>query len=244
MSELGRLHEIIPVLSRIYEVFATKSVSNSLLQTYLGRHTGEKVLKGLVKRGDSEELNAVIWFCDLRNSTPLADSMPRDEFLAILNRFFECMVKPVVEYGGEVLNFIGDAVLGIFPLLDGGSTYQRACDDALSAAADAKERMKKFNVERAEEALDPLDFGIGLHLGKLTYGNIGIPERLQFTVIGAAANEASRIEGLTKELEHTVVTSSAFVERCSSPLTPIGEFELRGVRDKQMIFVPEDMPGF
>jgi class 3 adenylate cyclase/uncharacterized protein (DUF427 family) len=244
MSELGRLHEIIPVLSRIYEVFATKSVSNSLLQTYLGRHTGEKVLKGLVKRGDSEELNAVIWFCDLRNSTPLADSMPRDEFLAILNRFFECMVKPVVEYGGEVLNFIGDAVLGIFPLLDGGSTYQRACDDALSAAADAKERMKKFNVERAEEALDPLDFGIGLHLGKLTYGNIGIPERLQFTVIGAAANEASRIEGLTKELEHTVVTSSAFAERCSSPLTPIGEFELRGVRDKQMIFVPEDMPGF
>ena len=112
-------------------------------------------MKGLIKRGDSEDLHAVIWFCDLRQSTPLAESMPREEFLAILNRFFECMVKPVVDYGGEVLRFIGDAVLAVFPLLDGDSVQQRACDDALAAAADADERMKKFNAERAAEGWVP-----------------------------------------------------------------------------------------
>ena len=104
--------------------------------------------------------------------------------------------------------------------------------------------MKILNEERAAEGLEPLDFGIGLHLGRLTYGNIGIPERLEFTVIGAAANEAARIESLTKDIEPRVVVSSAFAERCSSPLTPVGEFELRGVKEKQTIYVPEEMPGF
>jgi adenylate cyclase len=243
-AELGRVHEILPVLSRFYEVHAARSMSNSLLQTYLGRHTGEKVMKGLIKRGDSEELHAVIWFCDLRQSTPLAESMPREEFLELLNHFFECMVKPVVEYGGEVLRFIGDAVLAVFPLLDGDSIYQRACDDALSAATEAEKRMKTYNAEREAAGLQTLDFGIGLHLGRLTYGNIGIPERLEFTVIGAAANEAARIEALTKEIDYSVVVSSAFADRCSSPLTPVGEFELRGVRKKQTIYVPEELPGF
>ena len=116
MGDLGRVHEILPVLSRFYEVHAARGMANSLLQTYLGSNTGAKVLKGQIKRGDSEDLHAVIWFCDLRKSTTLADSMPVEEYLAVLNRFFECMVRPVVDYGGEVLSFIGDAVLAVFPL--------------------------------------------------------------------------------------------------------------------------------
>lgn len=237
-ADLGRLHEILPVLSRLFEVHAARSMANSLLQTYLGRHTGAKVLKGLIKRGDAEELNAVIWFCDLRESTSLADSMEPDEFLAILNHFFECMVKPVVEYGGEVLNFIGDAVLAVFPLLDGDSNHQRACEDALAAAADAEERMRKYNDSRRDAGLEPLDYGIGLHLGCLTYGNIGIPERLDFTVIGKAANKAARVEELTKDLDPTVLASSEFAERCSNPMTPVGEYELRGVSGRHRIFTP------
>lgn len=243
-ADLGRIHEILPVLSRFYEVHAVRSMGTSLLQTYLGRHTGEKVLKGLIKRGDGEELYAVIWFCDLRQSTVLAESVPHDEFLAILNRFFECMVKPVIEYGGEVLRFIGDAVLAVFPLLDGDSRHQRACDDALAAAADAESRMRAFNEERAADGLAPLDYGIGLHLGRLTYGNIGIPERLEFTVIGSAANEAARIESLTKDLDHNVLVSETFAERCPFPLTRVGEFELRGIKRKQLIYVPQSMSGF
>ena len=243
-ADLGRIHEILPVLSRFYEVHAARSTGTTLLQTYLGRNTGDKVLKGLIKRGDGEELHAVIWFCDLRQSTTLAESMSRDEFLATLNRFFECMVKPVVEYGGEVLRFIGDAVLAVFPLLDGDARHQRACDDALTAALDAEVRMREFNVQRTAAGQAPLGYGIGLHLGRVTYGNIGIPERLEFTVIGAAANEAARIESLTKEVDHRVLVSEAFAQRCATPLTPIGEFELRGISRKQSIYVPQSAPGF
>lgn len=244
MADLGQVHEILPVLSRLYEVHAVRSMANSLLQTYLGRNTGEKVLKGLIKRGDSEDMHTVIWFCDLRQSTVLAESMPRDEFLALLNRFFENMVKPVIDYGGEVLNFIGDAVLAVFPLADGDARHQQACDDALAAAAEAAERMAAFNQEREEQGLEPIDYGIGLHLGHLAYGNIGISERLQFTVIGQAANEAARIEDLTKELEYSIVASSAFADRCLIPMKPVGEFDLRGVSHTEMIFVPQPQPGF
>lgn len=243
-AELGRIHEVLPIVSRLYEVHAAHSMCATLMQTYLGRHTGDNVLKGLIKRGDAEELNAVIWFCDLRGSTPLAESMPPEEFIAILNQFFECMVKPVVDQGGEVLRFIGDAVLAIFPLIDGDAVYQRACDDALAAAADAEERMARLNKTRAEEGGVELDYGIGLHVGQVTYGNIGIPERLEFTVIGAAANEAARIESLTKEVDARVLVSSAFSNRCTSPLTPLGEFELRGVGEKQTIYVPDEAPGY
>lgn len=244
LADLGRVHEILPVLSRFYEVHAARGMARSLLQTYLGSNTGAKVLKGSIKRGDSEDLHAVIWFCDLRQSTALAESMPVDDYLAILNRFFECMVRPVVDYGGEVLSFIGDAVLAVFPLSERDSNQQRACDEALAAAAEAGERMKAFNEERATQQLPPLDYGIGLHVGHLAYGNIGVPERLQFTVIGRAANEAARIEALTKEQKRQVLISSTFAECCPSPLESIGEFELRGVAQKQQIFVPQEMPGF
>lgn len=244
LGDLGRVHEILPVLSRFFEVHAARGMADSLLKTYLGRNTGAKVLKGQIKRGDSEDLHTVIWYCDLRKSTALAESMPIDDYLAVLNRFFECMVRPVVDYGGEVLSFIGDAVLAVFPLSEVDSNQQRACDEALAAASDAAERMKTFNEERAAQQLPPLDYGIGLHVGHLAYGNIGVPERLQFTVIGRAANEAARIEGLTKELDHSVLISSAFADSCPSDLEPIGEFELRGVAQKQQIYVPLEMPGF
>jgi len=150
----------------------------------------------------------------------------------------------VVDYGGEVLSFIGDAVLAVFPLSEEDSDQQRACDEALAAASDAGERMKTFNEERASQQLPPLNYGIGLHVGHLAYGNIGVPERLQFTVIGRAANEAARIEDLTKELDRNVLISSAFADSCPSDLEPIGEFELRGVTQKQQIYVPLEMPGF
>ncbi len=242
-ADLGRIHEILPALSRFYEVHAARSMGNTLLQTYLGRGTGERVLKGLVRRGDGEEMVAVIWFCDLRQSTPLAESMPQEEFLALLNRYFECMVKPVVDYGGEVLRFIGDAALAVFPLV-GTDQHQQACEDALAAAADAEGRMADYNAQRTAEGKTPLEYGIGLHVGRVTYGNIGIPERLEFTVIGSAANEAARIESLTKDVGHCVLLSETFAERCATPLTSIGEFELRGISRKQTIYVPQTTSGF
>jgi uncharacterized protein (DUF427 family)/class 3 adenylate cyclase len=244
IADLGHVHEILPVLSRYYEVHAARGMANSLLQTYLGSNTGQKVLKGLIKRGDSENLHTVIWFCDLRQSTALAESMSIDDYLAVLNRFFECMVRPIVEYGGEVLSFIGDAVLAVFPLAAEETTQQRACDDALAAAAEAEQRMQAYNAERVAAGLAPLGYGIGLHVGHLAYGNIGVPERLQFTVIGSAANEASRIQDMTKLQDRRVLASSAFAAHCPSPLSPIGEFELPGVKHKETLFVPQELPDF
>ncbi|MBB3064562.1 DUF427 domain-containing protein [Limibacillus halophilus] len=243
-AHLGMLHEILPVLSRLFEVYAARSMANTLLQTYLGRHTGERVMRGLVKRGDAELITAAIWFCDLRQSTSLAESMPAEEFLEILNNFFECMVRPIVEYGGEVLNFIGDAVLGVFPLANDKADEQRVCEEALMAAAEAEVRMKAYNDKRVAAGGAPLDYGIGLHLGQLTYGNIGIPERLEFTVIGSAANKAARIESLTKEVEHRVLTSIEFAKSSHVPLQSIGSFPLRGLPGEHEIFVPTQTLGY
>ena len=123
---LGHIHEAMPLLSRLFEVHAVRSNAVNLLETYLGRQSGSKVLNGLIKRGDGEDIYAVIWFCDLRDSTPLAESMSREEFLLLLNEYFECMAGAVLDHGGEVLRFIGDAVLAIFPIMPPASVHKKA----------------------------------------------------------------------------------------------------------------------
>ena len=235
-AELGRIYEILPILSKLFEVHTTHKMSSSLLQTYLGRESGKKVLQGLVKRGDSEELSAVIWFCDLRQSTFLAESMERDKFVATLNQFFDCMVRPVVDYGGEALRFIGDAVLAIFPLQEGETSFQAACEESLDAAMAADDRIKAWNIDREAEGLPSIGFGIGLHVGTFTYGNIGIQERLEFTVIGSIANEAARIESMTKELNKEILTSEEFAQHCPNRLIDLGEYKLRGISKEQRLF--------
>lgn len=249
-AHLGYLHEALPLLSRLVEVHATRQNAANLLETYLGRHTGKRVLDGLIKRGDGERIYAVLWFCDLRDSTPLADSMPQQDFLLLLNQFFECMAGAILEHEGEVLRFIGDAVLAIFPISSAApesqgrcEITQRACLQALKAARNADERLTALNRERAEQNLMPLGWGIGLHLGEVTYGNIGTPSRLEFTVIGAAANEAARIESLCKTLGHPLLISQAFAVHCPSGLESLGVHQLRGVGDAQEIYTLSSTPS-
>ena len=230
-DEAGALRSLAPALARVAEVYTHLRKARNILDAYLGHHAGEKVLAGQIRRGDGEEIRAVIWFCDLRDSTVLADSMSRAEFLRLLNEFFECVLGPVLEQKGEVLRFIGDAALAIFPV--GGSPAD-ACDRALAAALDALARMDKANASRAR----PLRFGIGLHLGDVLYGNIGTPSRIEFTVIGAAANEAARIEALCKDLETPLVASEAVARHLSAPLRPLGRHRLRGVAEPMALFTP------
>jgi adenylate cyclase len=187
------------------------------------------VLAGQIKRGDAQDIDAVIWFCDLRDSTPLADSMSRREFLALLNEYFECVLGPVLERQGEVLRFIGDAALAIFPV---EGRPAEACAKALAAAQDALARMDKLNKKRHS----PLRCGIGLHLGELTYGNIGTPSRIEFTVIGAAANEAARIEGLCKPLGVDLLVSEHVARALPGAWKSLGSHTLRGVGDKMELF--------
>ena len=219
-----------------------------LLETYLGRSTGKRVLEGQIKHGDGQLIHAVIWFCDLRNSTNLAASMDAATYLAHLNRFLGAMAGAIIDHGGEILAYIGDAVLAIFPIADErralrrrGFTPAEACARAIEAARTAAQRIAAANSERPD--MPALQYGIGLHVGDVTYGNIGIPQRLQFTVIGSAANEASRIEGMTKELGEPVLVSSRFAELYSGELVSKGSHALKGVAGTHELFALAPAPG-
>ncbi len=230
-AHLGQIYEVLPMLGRLFEVHAQRRTAIALLETYVGRDTGRRVLNGLVRRGDGEHINAVIWFCDFRGSSTLAESMPRDLYLEQLNRFFYCMAGAVLKKGGEVLKYIGDAVLAIFPTSAG---VEQACRSALQAAALAADRVRASNAEHPD--LPPMRFGIGLHIGTVTYGNIGVPQRLDFTVIGAAANEASRIESMTKELNRELLASAAFAAHVPGKLVSAGRHRLKGLEGDHELF--------
>jgi adenylate cyclase len=232
-AELAALRRLVPPFTRMVEIYGNMQKARNILDAYLGRSAGEKVLAGHIKRGDGEDIDAVIWFCDLRDSTPLADSMGRREFLHLLNEYFECVLGPVLERRGEVLRFIGDAALAIFPVRGNPAG---ACAQALAAAREALERMDKLNKNREP----PLRFGIGLHRGEVTYGNIGTPARIEFTVVGAAANEAARIEALCKTLDVDLLVSGLVARALPGQLRSLGGHTLRGVGDKMELFtLPE-----
>lgn len=230
-EHVAGLRQVATPLARLTEIYGLIRKSRNILEAYLGRQTGEKVLEGHIRRGDGEDIHAVIWFCDLRDSTVLADSMSRGDFLRLLNEFFECVLGPVLARGGEVLRFIGDAALAIFPV-DGNEA--EACERAVRAAQDARGCMDAANVSRQR----PLGFGIGLHMGDVLYGNIGTPTRIEFTVIGAAANEAARIESLTKTLGVPLILSAP-VARHVAGSRSLGIHRLRGVGEPVELFTLE-----
>ena len=235
-DDLGRLYEVLPSLGRQLEAHAQRVSSLTLLRTYLGNNAGERVMGGLVRRGDGEDLSAVIWFSDLRNSTALADSLSRDAYLATLNQYFDSVAGAVIEHGGEVLKFIGDAVLAIFPIAEPDTPATEASARALLAVREAQERICAVNRERQAQDKPPLAFGTGLHRGNITYGNIGTAKRLDFTVIGPAVNEAARIEDLCKSLDEPVLISSVFAQSVPGELRSLGRHALRGVRSEEEIF--------
>ncbi len=245
-AHLGQVYEVLPMLGRLFEVHAQRRTAVTLLETYLGRHTGKRVLDGQVKHGDGERIHAVIWFCDFRDSTALSESMDQETYLLHLNRFFHSMAGAVLENGGEVLRFIGDAVLAIFPIAE--STEQswesatgtpEACRRAIKATHMVADRVAATNENHPD--LPAQKYGIGLHLGDVTYGNIGIPERLEFTVIGSAANEAARIESMTKELGETVLISSAFADSYPGKVVSKGLHPLKGLDGEHELFtLPDD----
>jgi uncharacterized protein (DUF427 family)/class 3 adenylate cyclase len=245
-SHLGSIYEVMPALGRLFEVHAQRRISVSLLDTYLGQRTGKRVLEGQIKQGDGQLIHAVIWLCDLRNSTTLADSMDMRAYLAHLNRFLGAMAGAIIDHGGEILAYIGDAVLAIFPIAGEGAsstsgyTPAEACARAVDAARDVAHRIAAVNAERSD--MPEIHYGIGLHVGDVTYGNIGIPQRLQFTVIGPAANEASRIESMTKVLAEPVLVSQRFAQCYRGELETRGIHELRGVSGTHELFALPAVP--
>jgi adenylate cyclase len=206
----------------------------NLLNTYVGRGAGEHIIAGQFRRGDGETIHAAIWYCDLRGFTRMSDALPPDELMAVLNQWFETMVRAVESEGGEVLKFIGDGMLAIFSSQpdDPGA----GCRAALRAARRALTAMDELNDGRRTEKKNALHFGLALHIGDVSYGNIGAPHRLDFTVIGPAVNFASRLEEQTKLTGHSLLISQEFADAVGEKLQPIGRLHLRDIAEPREIF--------
>jgi adenylate cyclase len=216
-----------------------EQITRNVLGAYLGPDAGQQVLLGHIKLGDGETIHAGIWFSDLRGSSALADRLPPDEFLALVNDYFVCTAGAVIDSGGEVLRFIGDALLGIFAIRGDSMDETAACEMALTAAAEAERRLAALNKKRSAAGNTDIDFGIGLHVGDVMDGNIGVPERVKFSVIGPAANEAARIESLTKTTDCRMLVSDQFARQVERPWHSLGRHELRGVGQPMEVFTLE-----
>ena len=234
-TEIAALHDIAPALAAIVETRATQRVSANLLGTYLGEEAARRILAGQVRRGEGEGLNAVIMATDLRGFTMLSDRLGGAEMIVLLDEYFEAVTSAIHERSGDVLKFIGDGVLAIFPTGDEGdftSTTVRALDAARASLA----RLDALNAGRRASGRAEIRIGIGLHLGEVIYGNVGASERLDFTVIGPAVNLTARLEGLTKRLMRPLLVSQAFAAACPMPLLSLGFHPVRGLSEPEEVF--------
>ncbi|HEX4513796.1 MAG TPA: adenylate/guanylate cyclase domain-containing protein [Polyangiaceae bacterium] len=228
-EHLATIRRILRPLARVAEIYALQRVASNLLSTYVGRNSGDRILSGRIMRGDMETLRAVIWFSDLRGFTSMSARLPPRAIIDLLNELFDCQVPAIEKHGGEVLKFIGDGLLGIFPFDD---DLDVRAGDALAAANDAFMALDARNAAAPE----PIRFGLALHVGEVAYGNIGGASRLDFTAIGPAVNVAARLEGLTGKLDRRIVVSSELAARVRVALEDLGTFELKGVPDEQRVF--------
>lgn len=207
-------------------------IATNVVSTYLGPTAGAQVLSGNIQRGDGQTIHAVIFYSDLRGSSGLADRLPGSAYISLLNGYFECAAGAVLDAGGEVLNYIGDGVLAIFPI--GEMSEEEAAEAALGAAKEARRRLQDVNENLRFMGRDPLEFGVALHVGDVVFGNMGSGGRLAFTTIGSAVNKVARLETLPKTLDAPILMSGEFksaVKRAdpSVPLTGFGFQKMRGI---------------
>jgi adenylate cyclase len=205
-EQLNALRALMPPLARLIEIVSLQRTASILLDTYVGNRAGERIMGGQIRRGHTETMHAAIWLSDLRGFTALSDRLPAETVVDILNRYFDCQVAPIRDHGGEVLKFMGDGLLAVFPIAAADGDIERVCAEVLEAA-----RKSRANVQAMEygigEVIERFRFGVALHVGKILYGNIGGGNRLDFTCIGPAVNLAARLEKIAGRLNRTVVAS-------------------------------------
>ena len=236
-EHLAAIGHVVRPLSRVGETLALMRTAVNLLNAYVGNDAGDRILKGQIQRGDTQTIRCVIWFSDLRGFTTLSgDRTPRD-IIGILNEFFECQVPAIEHEGGQVLKFIGDGLLAMFPVTDTVDA-RMAGEASVRATTAAFAALGKLNALRATRGEEPLAFGVALHLGEVAYGNIGGASRLDFTAIGPAVNLASRIEGMTGKLGKKVLLSAALASALTVPTRSVGTHELKGITGPVELFEP------
>jgi adenylate cyclase len=237
-DDIANLCRLMPFLALAVKTASLARIAGTLVETYLGRDPGRRVLQGRIARGVAEQIEAVLWFSDLRGYTRISDTAPPGEIIPLLNHYAGAIISAIHEQGGDVLKLMGDGVLAIFTAEDRG----RACDAALTAALAARHSVAAVNQRRATKGLPITDIYLALHVGEVFYGNIGSKDRLDFTVVGPAVNEVSRIAALCRSVDQPLLVSSAFAAalgEAKSRLVSVGRYALRGVGRPQDLYTLE-----
>lgn len=234
INDLTRLSQRVAVVADMHN---QRALARNVLNAYLGPNTGPKVLAGQIRRGTGEALAAVLWSSDLRGFAERSDRLPGDRMIAILNALFDAQAQAIVAHGGEILKFIGDGMLAIFPL-DGTETQATAARNALAAAYEAVAATTSITGDPHMTGEPPLKIVVALHVGTAFYGNIGAADRLDFTVIGPAVNLVSRVEAVGKSLNLPIIVTDDFARAYGAPLASLGRHNLRGLATAHELFAP------
>ena len=241
-GQVDALMELLRFFSLHVERHMAMRLAGNVLETYLGAAAGERVLKGSIQRGSGQRMRAVIWASDMRGFTDLSDRLKGDDMLALLNAYFEALAGAIHDHGGDVLKFIGDGLLAVFPF-EAFESEAAAAEAALAAARQALASLDRLNADPPEdlaaiEGWRPVASGIALHEGEVFFGNVGAPERLDFTVIGRSVNATARVEALSKQLGRPLLITEPVAKRLSAPLDHLGAHGLRGLSEPVGLFSP------
>jgi adenylate cyclase len=236
-EQLAGLRRVGRPFARLAEIFALRRTATTLLDTYVGNRAGERILAGDIRRGHAETMQAAIWLSDLRGFTSLSDRLPPEVVVDILNQYFDCQVPAIRKHGGEILKFMGDGLLAVFPIAKDGGNLGEVCSRVLEAAGEARANVDAMHYPNPRgEAVEHFRFGVALHIGGILFGNIGGMSRLDFTCIGPAVNLAARLEKIAAQLKRTVVASAAFAGVITNRWTDLGEFPVAGFSKPQRVF--------
>jgi adenylate cyclase len=232
-AHIAILRGLVPLLAVVSEVRIKNALARTLLQTYVGPHASEEILAGATTRGSGVTLSAAVLIFDIRGFTAISNAWPRDDVIGLLNAYFDAIADPIDRNGGEILKFMGDGLLAVFPL-----EKEKAVENTFKAVIEAHTAISVLNDLNAAQGRPSVECGIGVHVGDVMYGNIGSRRRLDFTVIGSAVNIASRLETLTKTVHHPVLLSEDFVVmgHLEPFVEPLGAFELKGVSEPMQVF--------
>jgi adenylate cyclase len=241
-AALAMLRRLVPFLALAVKSASLGRIAETLVETYLGRDAGRRVLSGRIARGVAEKIGTVLWFSDLRGYTKITDTAPPEQIIPLLNDYADAVISAIHDERGDVLKLIGDGTLAIFQAAD----REEACRRALAAAITARRSIEMLNAQRGAEALPVTQMYLGLHVGEVFYGNVGSKDRLDFTVVGPAVNEASRIAAMCRSVDQEVLLSAAFAGACGGArqrLISVGRYALRGVGQPQELFTLEPDPN-
>ena len=232
--DLALIRATLPAFALAFKATMAIDTARTLVTTYLGRDAAERILRGEIERGQVKTVRKVLWFSDLSGFTRIADTLPREQLLDLLNAYTDCLVGVVHDHGGEVLKFMGDGILAVFSGAKG-----HGCRRALDAAETARSAITRLNRERSAAGRPVTGFTLALHEGEVLSGNVGSQERLDFTVVGPAVNELARIQAMSRSLDQPILVSASFAAACGDQrgrLVSLGRYALRGVGRPQELF--------